>query len=383
MRIFILISILALTSLSCRYAKNVQLLTGGDVQENDFRVSIPFQYHKGIIVVSAKLNSDTVAREFIFDTGAFNSKIVKGLALELDIPVVTSKKNTDSQGNEKIIEVGRVDSLILGEVKFYNIGAGLVEYGEGSATPCLASHGIIGANLIGLANWKVDYQNKLIHLSNIPFEPGTDNSLIEYSFNKPALSGTPEITISLGGEKIKEVLVDLGSNGGLTLPESFVPSYEGVEKEIYLDQSTTGIYGSKPDRLITMPLTLETRAGNFNIPVDFSQNRGPMIGNDFLEHFRVYLNYDRKIIQLQPASLVSIDPQLEFIPGILNDSLWVVNRAPENNLLQLGDTLRSINGKKPSEMFTDFCDYFMEIRKILESETLWVEKTDGSRIKVK
>ena len=126
-------------------------MTGGSIGAEDFVQEIPFSYRKGLIVVQAKINNDTTIREFIFDTGAFNSKIEKGLADELGLPTVTTKENSTAQGVTQTIEVTRIDSIAFGETKFHNIGAGKLEYAEKSYSPCIASNGLIGSNLIKLA----------------------------------------------------------------------------------------------------------------------------------------------------------------------------------------------------------------------------------------
>src|SRR6056297_1823176 len=165
-----LILALVVSMAACGYFKNIGLLTNGKMLREDFVQAVPFEFKKGLIVVKARLNADSTEREFIFDTGAFNSKVEKGLAKRLGLKTVTSKTNTDSNGNSRTIEVARIDSLLIGETWFSDIGAGKVEYGEDSATPCIASDGIIGANLIKLAHWKIDYLNKTLYFSDTAFE---------------------------------------------------------------------------------------------------------------------------------------------------------------------------------------------------------------------
>jgi len=170
--IFYLVVIIILSSslISCSYLKNVQLLSGGELKRQQFVQAIPFEMKKDLIVVKARINGDSTEREFIFDTGAFNSKIEKGLAESLSLKTITTKSNSTAAGVTRIIEVTRIDSLVFGETAFYNVGAGKVEYDEQSASPCIAQHGIIGANIMKLAHWKIDYEHKMIYFSDQPFE---------------------------------------------------------------------------------------------------------------------------------------------------------------------------------------------------------------------
>ncbi len=379
-RRIMLLAVLTLIFTACSYLKNVNLLTSGKLERKDFVQAIPFEYKKGLIVVKARVNADTTLREFIFDTGAFNSKIEKGLAGSLGMKAVTSKTNSDSNGNTRIIEVTRIDSLIFGETCFSNIGAGKVEYGEKSASPCIAQHGIIGANLIKLAHWKIDFEQKKLYFSDTPFELEGKPEKFQVEFSKPTLSGTPNISIQLEGKEIEEVMFDLGYNGGLILPKKFADLFSDKPSEIFLDESTSGIYGTKADSITSKQLKLNLGGFEAEIPVEFSANGKALLGNEILEHFLVFIDYNDKIITLQPKTTVEIPPSLAFLPSILNDSLWVVSRSKAGMPLQLGDTLRSINGKQPKDLFSTHCEYFMGVRDLLNQDSLLIEKPDGSQL---
>lgn len=376
-RRIMLLAVLTLTFTACSYLKNVNLLTGGNLERKDFVQEIPFEYKKGLIVVKVKVNSDTTRREFIFDTGAFNSKIEKGLAGSLGMKAVTSKTNSDSNGNTRIIEVTRVDSLIFGETCFSNIGAGKVEYGEKSASPCIAPYGIIGANLIKLAHWKIDFEQKMLYFSDNPFELEDKSEQYQIPFSKPVFSGTPDISIQLEGKKIEEVMFDVGYNGGLILPAKFADLFSEKPSEIFLDKSTSGIYGTKADSITNKQLKLNLGGFETEIPVEFSANGKALLGNEILEHFLIFIDYEENIISLKPKSTVEIPPTLAFLPGILNDSLWVVDRTKAGLPLQLGDTLRSINGKQPKDLFNTHCEYFMNVRAFLDQDSLLIETLSG------
>ncbi len=375
-----LLTFFLFTLSACNYFKNIELLTSGKLERKDFVQAIPFEYKKGLIVVKARLNADTTLREFIFDTGAFNSKIEKSLASSLGLKVVTTKTNSDSNGNERTIEVTQIDSLIFGKTRFTNIGAGKVEYGEKSASPCIAPHGIIGANLIKLAYWKIDFKEKKLYFSDKPFELEEKLEKFQIGFSKPTLSGVPSITIQLEGKEAKGITFDLGYNGGLILPAKFAGLFSDKPSEIYLDKSTSGIYGTRADSIISKQLKLNLGGFEAEIPVEFSANGKALLGNEILEHFLIFIDYDDKKITLQPKSKVEIPSSTAFLPGILNDSLWVADRVKAGIPLRLGDTLRSINGMQPKDLFNTYCDYFIGVRDLLQPDSLLIEKLDGSQL---
>jgi predicted aspartyl protease len=371
---YVVFIILSSTLTSCSYLKNVQLLSGGELKRQQFVQAIPFEMRKDLIVVKAKVNGDSTEREFIFDTGAFNSKIEKGLAESLSLKTITTKSNSTAAGVTRIIEVTRIDSLVFGETAFYNVGAGKVEYDEQSASPCIAQHGIIGANIMKLAHWKIDYENQVIYFSDQPFEVKESSYNIE--FDNPLLSGTPLISMKIGGKEAQNILFDVGYNGGLVLPIALAKEFEGSDK-LFFDRSTTGIYGAKADTLIEKQLEVEIDGFQTSIPVNFSANGKALLGNEFLKHFEVIINYDKNIIQLIERKTVSIEPNAPFIPGVLNNNQWVVDRTTEDLSFDLGDTLTSVNGKTPRELFDNYCDYLMHVGTLINTDSLKLVKSNG------
>ncbi len=369
---FILVTI----SNSCTYIENVQLLIGGKIEQKNFVQAIPFEWRKDLIIVKAFINKDTVPREFIFDTGAFNSKVEGNLANNLNLPVVTKKTNSTAQGISQEIEVVLMNSIQLGEIKFYNIGAGKVYYNPTSASPCIAKNGIIGANLIKLAHWKIDYQNQLLYFSDKPFEIKDKGYTIP--FKRPVLSGTPKISLEVEGEKIENILLDLGFNGGLVLPISLANHFESDDTQIILDHSTSGIYGTNVDSIIVKKLKINIGGFTKYLPVEFSALNKALLGNEFLKHFNVSIDYTKKKIYLKKYRDVLISDPSNFLVGIQNDTTWVVNRTNSNLSLQLGDTLLHVNGLKPYELFDSYCDYILNIQRLLEMDSLVVQKADKS-----
>ncbi|MEQ9263604.1 MAG: aspartyl protease family protein [Balneolaceae bacterium] len=366
---------------SCNYVKNIKLLTGGSVERSNFVETIPFEYKKDIIVIEALVNDQDEKRHFILDTGAFESKIEIGLAEKLNLPTKAKKRNSTAQGITKTIEVTRLGKLYLGKTEFSNISAGKLSYDEYSASKCIAQDGIIGANLMKLAHWRIDYKLQEIQFSDRPLDYTKEESHV-LDFDRPLLSGTPEIEIKVAGKTISGILFDIGYNGGLVLPARFSDSFPSLDEKKYYDRSTSGIFGTNTDTLISKNLDISLGGYKANLPIGFSAIGKALLGNDILEHFIVSIDYDRNKIILQPQSEVYVEQPYSFIPGILNDSLWVVTRTTSDLTFSLGDTLQSINGNKPVNLYSSFCDYSLNIRKLLNGDSLLVTKINGSSIKL-
>ena len=378
--LYLLICLLSFLS-SCSYFKNVGLLLGGEVIRENYVQTLPFTLRKDLIVVNARLNDDTASHAFIFDTGAFNSKVEYSLADKLKLEVVSQKTNSTAQANSRRIEVARVDSLQLGETWFYNIGAGKLSYDSASASRCVAGSGIIGANLMKLAHWKIDFQNQQLYFSDSPFE--VDDQSHSLDFDRPLLSGTPEIEVNINGRRVQHVLLDVGYNGGLVLPISLADQFESPEQQIILDHSTSGIYGTSTDSLIVKKLSVEVAGHQDEVPVEFSSLNKALLGNAFLRHFTLTIDYDEEKIYLAKQQEVLVATPRSFHVGVLDDTRWIVNRTRPDLPLSLGDTLLSVNGKLPQELFTSYCDYFMNIHQLFERDTLVVQRSDGDFLTIK
>lgn len=377
--IFLLISILTVTS--CNTINEIKFQANSDVEIKDATV-LPFNYIKKLIVVKAYLNTSKKPNSFIFDTGAFQSKVEYKLSEDLKLATIAKRYNGTANGIKKEIEITNVESIKLSNSKFFNISAGKLKYDQKSYSSCIAEDGIIGANLIKLAHWRIDYQKKEMMVSQKPILVNSDNKKYDIDFNTSFLSGVPKIDIEINGQLIKDVIFDFGYNGGLVVPYRFAEKLHSSKTQTIIDQSTAGIFGSNRDTLLIKQLNVKIGDFKSTIPVEFSSLNKALLGNDFLEHFTVYLDYNNDKIILEHIEPVAIDKPKTFIPGILNDSLWIVNRTNPKLPLSIGDILKTINRYQPKDLFDSHCDYFFDISKLLSHTTLFIETKQGKKLKL-
>jgi predicted aspartyl protease len=379
----ILIFCLYMLSLtSCNYLKNVNLLTSGHLDRENFVDSIPFEMRKDLVIVKAQVNGKDKPLEFIFDTGAFNSKINHTLTDEYHLETKAIKENKDSNGNVKTIEVTQLESFQLGQTVFSKIGAGKVIYAEESPSPCIAEHGIIGANLIKLANWKIDYEKQMIYFSDEPFKIETPSKAISLNYDAPTLSATPKVDLKIGDRTVKNLLIDTGSNGGFRLPGALQESFTSTETKIYYDHSVSGIYGFKADTLVVK--TLQLKDFNTSFPVEFSALGKGLVGNEFLKFFKLYINTADDMIVLEtqrPIEKPKPRP-LSFIPT--SDNQWQINRvsADAEHGLKLGDKVLKVNNSSPKDLYKDYCDYVMNNHEIYANAYLELVTQENDTLKV-
>jgi predicted aspartyl protease len=370
--------VLSLTS--CNYLKNINLLTSGNLDRENFVDSIPFEMKKDLVIVKAQINGNQKPLDFIFDTGAFNSKINHTLTEEYRLETKAVKENEDSNGNVKVIEVTQLEEVQLGQTLFTDIGAGKVVYAEESPSPCIAEHGIIGANLIKLAHWKIDYQKQMIYFSDEAFSVDNPSTAITFNYDSPALSDTPKVEFKIAGRSVENLMIDTGSNGGFRLPFSVAKASTSTETQTYYDRSVSGIYGFNTDTLVVKNLQLDDF--NTTFPIEFSALGKGLIGNEFLKYFILYMDTDDEKIILEPQSPVIAprESQLSFMPT--SNNKWVVNRvsATSTQPLKLGDTLLKVNDKTPEDLYKDYCEYVMKNHELYTNDTIQMITKTGDTI---
>ncbi len=155
-----------------------------------------------------------------------------------------------------------------------------------------------------------------------------------------------------------------------------------TEATIFIDQSTTGIYGTNIDTLIEKRLKLTIGNSSDQIHVEFSYLGKGLLGNDVLEHFEVVVDNDENLIHLSSRDSIETETGHAIIPGILNDSLWIVNRI-ESSLsqkLSIGDTIININRQVPSDLYDSYCDYFLGIGRILNEDVMELVTTESDTL---
>ncbi|MEO9886733.1 MAG: aspartyl protease family protein [Balneola sp.] len=357
---------------SCNYTKNVILLSRGSVQQTNFLESIDFENRHGLIVVKGFVNGNDDTLEFLFDTGAFDGKITRFWGDKYNLKEKATKNKSDSQGNENEISMTLIKELSLGTINFKNTAAGIIDFPQNSLSPCIAADGIIGANLIREANWKIDFVNNKIWITDdfSRFNELNTREVQAIKFKKPLLSGTPTIDVTVNQRALGNILFDTGSNGSVDLPRSIKDQlFATIETEwdTTLDNSSSGIWGTNFDSVFATQSAINFEGYNsISAEINFAEKGFAKVGNDVLEKYDVYLNYDKKRIYLNP------NPQFQstetkqnfgFIPYYQSENYWTVENLrlgspADNSGINFGDIITKIDGKTPEQFYSTFCGYF-------------------------
>ena len=363
--------LILLTSLffgGCSTIKTTIFWKKGEVEQEKFKVVIPFEYRFGLVFLKVEIKGNEY--DFVFDTGAPNV-LSKKLAEKLNLKSKISGEIGDSQGKSSTLNLLNIDNISIGGIDFLNTGAIIADLSEPNEISCLKMDGIIGANLMKKAIWEIDYENQKITITNSidSLEIPSDSKKIHFD---QSLQGSPYIDLNINGKLIKDILIDLGSNGDFELSNKLLRKLQRQESF----PRTTFAYGSKSSGLygrgsndttrfaMVSNITLGEQTLNRQI-LKFSGN-DPKIGTNFFKNYRVILNWDSEELTMIKINEYDNTKQkiIGFKPIIEGDKIfigYIHNKSSADNAgLKLGDKIIEVNGKDYS---TVCWDCWCEIRE--------------------
>ena len=360
--------------------RKIHYIKKGDVAQTNFYTSFPFEFRMGLIVIKAKINGSATEYEFIFDTGAYMSMVSADLAEELKLRTAGNSKVSDSQKNSRKTRFATIDTMEMGGVKFLNKGALVYPIPENSYFKCIAKDGIIGANIIQDCNWDIDFANKTITISNTTFTPAGATPV---KF-KNTLSGKPYATFNIAGHKVKNVLIDMGSNGGFDLTKNVVKRrYKTIAKNSFVKQydgTSQGIWGNSYDTAFltyidTAYLGKNKAVAIPQLPLRVKGSTSIKVGLEALINHRIYLNYTNSTIYMvqQFADTTNrVEEGFGFIFNRIEDKVYIgsiYEGSPAWDAgLKVGDEVTEVNGTLPQDNFGDVCSFVDWMVGVLRSE---------------
>ena len=348
-RNYYLIVFCLLSIYSCSL-KTRNILHGGLVKNVNFTEEIPFDFSYGIPIIEVDIQENTY--RFLLDTGA-PTVITPELAALLNSEEITKEKVFDSQGNKEKESFIKIKKLSISSIDFEDIGAAVSDINQTFEISCLHIDGIIGANLMEKIYWKIDYAQKKISLSDSSFP--LDGEHFEIDFKPQKNQATPKITITINSKKIKNISLDTGSNGGFDFESKDHSKIAKDSEDLSVfGTASTGVYGRGEDaiKLFSKVKTLELGDLDYkNQIVSFEKNTAKTLGNDFLQHFTVLLDWKKKKIYLFPESTYSYgsvegfgfytkieDGKLKVAAVVQNSMAAKMGISPNTEILQIENT---------------------------------------------
>ena len=285
-----------------------------DLLQGKHKVTIPFRYIHNFIVLDARIFG-TIHVQFIFDTGAehvilFKREYTDVLQIPYDkrIPVMGSDRSQEIFAlitRNGVLEITGLatkptDMLVL-EKDYFNID-------EMVGSPIA---GLIGGGFFRNLVINIDYKKRqLTIIDPAHFTPAKDfsNLPIVMRTNKPYVQGTANLQDGTAVEV--DLLLDTGAgvplllhnntHPSLHLPEQYIRGQLGMGLGGYLEGYIGRIqrlsFGQfEFPEVLTSFQDLET-----SLILDKERNRNGIIGNQLLNRFEVYLDYNKENLYLKP-----------------------------------------------------------------------------------
>lgn len=380
---YILIFLILFTS--CNSLNQLHLMKSGKTRQKDFFITTPFEFRAGLPILEVQVNG--LKGFFLFDTGAPNV-ISLEFAKKLHLKTKAKGNVEDSGGNtvkdQKYVSLSDVK---IGSVNFLNTGAIVQDLNSSDVMECIKLDGIIGANLMKEAFWKIDYQNQTLTLTNdiSKLEISNDYKVLKF---KAKISSTPLISLSVNDNQIENITFDTGSNGQITLQKKF---YHELKKKDALLNSTFikgstryGVNGIAKSDTTYFAKSKNFRIGDISFDNKILQFRkySGIVGTRFLKNFSIILDWKNSQIYLKKIKNYDYNSikDFGFKPNIKGNKLFVgaiFNNSDSNGKIEIGDEILEINETdfKSFSKF-DFCE--------LINNGNWEYKKSGKiKIKVK
>ena len=186
--------------LRCSTEDFVTRLAGGKVASKDFKETIDFTLIAGLICIRARLNDQEEEDRFILDT--YSVCLVQESLW--NIPGLDILDATSPLGP-------------YGGVVFEDIGAMAMRKSPENVIQSVLEDGLIGANLMKLCVWRIDFRDqKIILTDRADSFPDLEKAVKIPFIPKPILS-SPDVQVLLGGGEKVTVQFDTGSTGFLSL----------------------------------------------------------------------------------------------------------------------------------------------------------------------
>jgi len=365
MKILIILSLTVLTS--CSLSKTTQFLKNGNVEQKEFYGKIQYESKAGLPIIKVEING--VSANFLFDTGAPNVISVE-LATKLNLITATTGYVRDSGGKQVTQEYVTIDNITIDSINFLNTSAIVADLSSSEVMSCFKLDGIIGANLMQTAFWKIVYSENSIYFSQnlSKLKDVADWKTLKFTPNR---AGTPKVDLELNNKKIESLTFDTGSNGHISISKnvfSALCSENPDIKKTYRTGSVTfgynGLnkvdttYYAKINKIVIGDLELD------NNIIEFKEYSN-IIGSKFLSNYTVILDWTSNLIYFKETTNYSFDSLKTFgFKVLLQDNKIIVgstfSEGQNSTKLKIGDEILEVNGENyQGYIDSSLCELYM------------------------
>ena len=269
-------------------------------------VVIPIVYERGYIGFHALVN-DSVNALFILDSGAGMNALDKRFADKLGLETSGDllAKGAAGYGQASITSL---DSLDIGGIEFHNQKVAVIDFYSQNLRFGDEFGGLIGFDFISRFALEIDFSEKTLTVYNPDFEIHEDSAA---AIPFKMMLKIPIVEASIGGCE-GDFLFDLGNPLGIILRKSFIDSCKldssmieskgnmqlgGVGGTAFADMAVGHDFKVGDVEVKTVPLVIAEGDQGLIRSTEVDGN----IGTNFLEKFRVLLDYAGRNIYLLPG----------------------------------------------------------------------------------
>jgi len=272
------------------------VLTQGKPIEFSNEIVLPFSSTANLIFVKTRINDSGEEYRFIVDTGAQYTVISDQVATELKLE---KKSEMTISGlyryGSKPVDIVQINRLSIGEIGIENCGALVLDL---EAINYLKVDGLIGANFLKFFCIKIDYKNQLL-----TFNPNKSSYQSALKIELISKNGIITTMLRIGSNEDRAI-IDTGCvNSYLTIPLKFLEQYKPMLNSPLIKSKGTASSGLIGQSECVISRIGSIQLGDFmarDLPVDFSNTNTCYIGNTFLSHFTVIIDYPAMEMRLIP-----------------------------------------------------------------------------------
>jgi len=355
----------------------------GSLMSSTFEETIEVEIVRGLIIIPVRIHGKYY--RFLFDTGA-PSSISENLQEEFGFKSISKGVIIDSENSRKKVKYIQMDTIRLNNIPFINQTAFVGDFESNPVIKCLGIHGIIGSNLIRFCNWKIDYKKQTVTISNKPLT----NENTEYasiSFNTDNQFNIL-VNMKAGASEIKNLKIDYGSNGSLSLPDNVFSTLK--ENHIFRDTysqigvSQSGLVGKIKKITNEIAYADSLYLNDWEIKNILVKSGGSgLIGTMLLSQRVIIIDWNKQELFFEDSISIQNNSKIYgYFLGVLNDGTIYIQSVIENSNAYKNSIRANMQVLKIDTLdFTqnhDFCNY-VNYKSEKETTIIVVNDLNGER----
>lgn len=378
---FGVITIISFLISSCAF-RALKTLSNAELSNNSTSYKIDFNEEYGLAVIP--LTIEGVKYNFVFDTGAQTTVISSRLSKKIAFDKKGSISTSDAKESSQNLIYGTISNIYLDSLHYTNVGVVVNDFSANPQFSCVDIDGILGANMINLSNWEINFIDRYFKIFNIENDLNLSTAYNPISFNLKR--GIPYVEFNINDTTTIDFMIDSGKNSDIISISNEVDF--NIPK---LNRSSVGYLGfgmfgnSEIDTTDYYKTSLSNSNASFsNVIISQSKENKSLIGIGFLQkHYNSVLFDFKNNLMYAEKKQVDNDEYLSdgISPMLLNNETIVigsknVNFSPDVDKLNVGDTIVGINNVS-LENTKSACELLDEIwrsNKNQESITLKVSR---------